>query len=338
MASTEDHFDQHSNDLTPESPRFPKGYGDFTFKSSDNVIFSFPGGVLAHVSPVFNDMFLSGTSSEASSQSTLQLQEDSETITQLLHHIDPLLQPLPIEKATLRRLLEAARKYQIPKVLRWVESETLDKRISLVESPEPLRISHPLFYLSLGCEFESKEMVRQGMREAIRCHISKLAKKEPVALDIFQQILVLRGQRSAMLNCEFLGVIIRIAQELDIGKDFDLGVNSYRGLLSSRKDMPRPKPCERCLVCLRGGIKAVSMVSIAYPAVAVVDKEFKERTNHRCSTCGVNIYQAIWEHQSHTIAPHGGLMGRIKDIHKTSYQETLKILLEKENEILDFQF
>ncbi|PVF96040.1 hypothetical protein CPB86DRAFT_787459 [Serendipita vermifera] len=327
MSSTQDLPHKNSKDQPRESTRFHRGYGDFTFMSIDNVIFSFPRGVLTHVSPVFNDMFQSGSSDQEPDQPIVQLQEDHKTLTHLLHLIDPLLQPLPIEKATLRGLLEAGRKYQISKVLQWVESKVI-KGATVADSP--------LFYLSLGYQFESKEMARRSMREAIRCNIQKLTEREEVSGAVLQQLLVARAQRSALLSHELLGVIVRTAQELNIGGNFGSEMNNNQ--ISPPRDRPRPKSCKSCNARLRVAIKTVSTISIIHPSVGEVDKEFKSSTYHRCTTCGTNIYQAIWERPPNTMMKQRAIMDTQDRPYKMTYQETLQDLKETEKELPDVHF
>jgi hypothetical protein len=72
-----------SNDFTPE-------YGDFNIQSSDYMIFSFPHGILSHVSPVFKDIHAFDDPHTGNNQRPLVVTEDAATITQFLLCLDPL--------------------------------------------------------------------------------------------------------------------------------------------------------------------------------------------------------------------------------------------------------
>jgi hypothetical protein len=228
-----------------DSSHFPKGYGDVTLRSCDNVNFSFPRGVLSHISPVFNDILRSGGSDKKLAPATIELAEDSETVTQLLHHIDPLLEPLPLEKTTVIGLLKAAKKYQIPKVLHWIELEASKKGLTNTTSSEPLNTSDPLLFLYLGYQLDSKEMIKEGFRRVNTCHIDKLQLEisDRFTVSFLRRTYTNRAKLSALINTELLDAIIRAAQVFDLGKDFDVGpIKSKRGVFS-RTTVFHPRPC-----------------------------------------------------------------------------------------------
>jgi hypothetical protein len=94
----------------------------------------------------------------------------------LLLHIDPVKMPLPIHKDTIKPLLEAARKYQLPTILHWFEREVTRAEVPLVDSNEDgedkedkedekkiLMEEDPLLVLSLAVEHEMKELVPKAI-------------------------------------------------------------------------------------------------------------------------------------------------------------------------------
>ncbi|PVF96039.1 hypothetical protein CPB86DRAFT_551606 [Serendipita vermifera] len=320
-----------------DSTQFPGGYGDFTFKSSDNVIFSFPRGVLSHISPAFNDIVVRvGNSDKKVSGTIPELPEDSVTITELLHHIDPLLEPLPLQDTTVVNLLKAAKRYQIPKVLQWIELEANKKRLSSLGAPDSLSASNPLLFLYLGYQLDSKDMIKEGLRGATTCHISKLQQEvlERFTVAFLRKTFANRTKMSAEINSHLLGTIVQTAQTLDLGKDFELGpVKSKRGFFS-RTAIFHPKPCHDCADCLRRGIQIISALSVVQPGILVVDQEFQTLTNHPCRKCGVNIYKSIWEQTPDMAAKLRAAADPKNHSYHMTYQETVQILLEKEQQLV----
>jgi hypothetical protein len=76
--------------------------------------------------------------------------------------------PLRIDTETIKPLLEAARKYQLPTILQWFEREVTNVDASQAKPCErkPLIEKDPLFVLSLATEYGSEELVPKAILAA----------------------------------------------------------------------------------------------------------------------------------------------------------------------------
>lgn len=157
---------------------FPAGYGDLKLQSSDGVIFYFSGFLLAYSSPIFKDMFEVVAKSNANQNQppqpnakneTLVLTEDAATVCSLLLHIDPTKMPFPISMATINKLLDAGRKYQLPTVLQWFEREVTRGEICQEKSDNNQNLieEDPLLVLSLALEYEMKQLIPKAILAAV---------------------------------------------------------------------------------------------------------------------------------------------------------------------------
>lgn len=166
------------------SETFPVGYGDLTLQSGDGEFFHFSSFLLAYSSPVFKDMLelarttISGHTQHSShphqhepavKSEPVVLTEDAVTVCGLLLHVDPSKMPFPLSKATVGRLLEAGRKYQLPTILQWFAREVTTVEISQSnpENQQPLIEEVPLFVLSLSVEYEIKELIPKAVLASI---------------------------------------------------------------------------------------------------------------------------------------------------------------------------
>jgi hypothetical protein len=129
--------DRHDNQYSSD---FPSGYGDFELKSSDNVIFSFPCGLLAHVSPIFKDMFALG---DPNQKEPLPLTENAEAIRQFLLYIDPLKESPKLTTGSMTAFVEVAKKYQVPMMLEAFKKWTI--AVCIGPAPNGLRQQSNIF-------------------------------------------------------------------------------------------------------------------------------------------------------------------------------------------------
>lgn len=175
------------------SQRFSEGYGDFQLVSSDSIVFHFPKFLLSHCSPVFRDMFAVGTQTDK----PLILSESALTIDALLRFLDPEQPLAPLNPNTIVSLLEAASKYDIPRVFSWWETEM------------ETRIQAPLVSLALGLCYRRKHAVRLALRELTRVNVYELKvtsglSRLPIACylswDIFECVTELRRRRALELK------------------------------------------------------------------------------------------------------------------------------------------
>ncbi|KAG8799231.1 hypothetical protein FRC17_007191 [Serendipita sp. 399] len=185
-----------------QSEEFPDNYGDFRLISSDGVAFSFPRFFLSHVSPVFEDMLKLGptnSSAQQQQQETEQLilTEDSVTLDQLLRFFDPAKKPLPINAATIERLLEAARKYQVEQVFDYWEDQMMVRDVGR----KVIKIRDPLVSFLLAHHFERHNLMKLALRELVRIPDTKLWLPQGYIVDyrLMLHIMKLRQERAAQL-------------------------------------------------------------------------------------------------------------------------------------------
>jgi hypothetical protein len=149
---------------TTTSPRyaenFPEGYGDFTFQSSDGVIFHFPQFLLSFASPVFKDMYDMGNNAE--SGEILKLTEDAATLDLLLQFIDPTKESPRLVWDTVEKFIDAADKYQVNTVLSWFQKEA--ELVALNNH----YIERPMLCLELADRFKFENLARLAARDLIK--------------------------------------------------------------------------------------------------------------------------------------------------------------------------
>jgi BTB/POZ domain len=183
--------------------RFGKGYGDFTMESSDNMLLYFPKDLLIQASPFFKDMF--GIAEHATNSSLvdntqpLVMEEDSETLEDLLLCIDPSKAMPPINPSTIEKVFRAAHKYQIEKFITYFAyvvgqepactcaaqncGEFLSKNAALV--------------LSLAERYDLPDLARRALRRLIVEPMDKLLASNPaISLKMWLHLLHLRKQRT----------------------------------------------------------------------------------------------------------------------------------------------
>ncbi|PVG00432.1 hypothetical protein CPB86DRAFT_871951 [Serendipita vermifera] len=208
-----------------ESERFPKTYGNFPMQSNDGVIFHFPHVLLAYMSPVFNDMFsLSSTRGQGNGtqdDSPLEISEDSAVLEQFLSHLDPKTAELTIDEATISRVLELARKYQVHSIMDWFEKEVISLRVPIFSSTSArsLLTTNPSLVLYLATTYDLPQTAR------IACKI-------------------LAGCDSSLLNFEGIGISLKVY--LYVSKLRQTRIFRYKGyikyLLERQKIESAPDP------------------------------------------------------------------------------------------------
>jgi BTB/POZ domain len=189
-----------------------KGNGDLAMKSSDNVVLYFPKVLLILASPVFKDMF--GMAEHATDSSSvdnaqpLVMEEDSETLQELLLSIDPSKAMPPINPSTIEKVVRAAHKYQIEKFITYFSyvvrqgptcacavhcGEFLSKNAALV--------------LSLAKRYDLPDLARLALRQLIVEPMDTLLASSPaISVKMWPRLLRLRKQRTEW----FLAYIDRI--------------------------------------------------------------------------------------------------------------------------------
>ncbi|PVG01574.1 hypothetical protein CPB86DRAFT_781376 [Serendipita vermifera] len=182
------------------SPEFPPGYGDFNIQSSDNVVFSFPRGVLSHALPVFKDMFTFGGADTSENQRPLVITENAATINQLLLYLDPLKEPAELTAETVPPFLEAAIKYQVPEMQERFERMAIGKDGQL----QGLFAEEPMLVLSVAERFNLTKIVAIAMSAIAKAHQDRVfTTKYPLTPLTLMQIMELRTERGRLLSEQF---------------------------------------------------------------------------------------------------------------------------------------
>ncbi|KAG8762815.1 hypothetical protein FRC20_008420 [Serendipita sp. 405] len=174
------------------SLEFPEGYGDFKLISSDGVVFHFPKFLLSYQSPVFEGMFAAGSAGAVSSDG-LQLTEDSNTLECFLRYLDPKKKFVPPEINLVEPLLEASRKYDVPRITeRWEEQMMTRWKGVLAETEET---SRPMECLAIASRFNLDSLARVVLRELIKAPITDLKSDMTFESRMFTHLILLRANR-----------------------------------------------------------------------------------------------------------------------------------------------
>jgi len=165
-----------------ESTLFPPGYGDFALQSSDGLICHISRHILAYMSETFRDMFSLPAPEGKEEQSTeshtpLELTESGQILELFLTHIDPKRQNLRIDPSAIISLLEMARKYQVPTITEWFESEATLKHEGMnnsqVFASEPFIEAHPILALYCAANFNLSTIGQFALQVFASCHESR---------------------------------------------------------------------------------------------------------------------------------------------------------------------
>ncbi|KAB5596370.1 hypothetical protein CTheo_7 [Ceratobasidium theobromae] len=114
----------------------PQG-GDLTLRSSDSVEFRVHSIFMSVASSVFNDMLTVGSGS--ASDSTVQLNEDAETISLMLQNIYPITSPAITTFELLEKAIQAAQKYDLHRLRDNVDRELCLGTQNPLIKQDPLR-------------------------------------------------------------------------------------------------------------------------------------------------------------------------------------------------------
>ena len=174
---------------------FSAGYGDLELISSDSVVvFHFPRFLLSHMSPIFNDMFaIAEDNSSSSSCPQITMTEDSKTLEAFLGFLDPKKRTSNIDTAILPQLLEVGRKYEVPQIGEWWESQ-----ISVTKEPTQAMsfvLLQPMTSLIFAFRYGLKDTARLALRELVKAPVSDLYTSMPLETTLLSQLLKLRQKR-----------------------------------------------------------------------------------------------------------------------------------------------
>ncbi|CAG8513848.1 12920_t:CDS:2, partial [Acaulospora colombiana] len=214
------------------SSEFPPGYGDFNIQSSDNVVFSFPRGVLSHALPMFKDMFAFGDAETSENQIPLIISENATTINQLLLYLDPLKDPAELTAETVHPkfksktsnansvfarfsyhyqqvfdvccVWEVAIKYQVPGMQQRFEKMVIGKDRNL----QGLFAQEPMLVLSVAEKFNLSKIGDITMSFVARAPQDRVfTTKYPLTPLTVMQIMELRTERGRLLSEKFQGYL-----------------------------------------------------------------------------------------------------------------------------------
>ncbi|KAG8843685.1 hypothetical protein FRB91_003192 [Serendipita sp. 411] len=144
------------------------------------------------MSPVFKDM-LAMASNDEQRNSELRLTEDADTLDRFLRFCDPLKRILPLDMERVQPLLEAARKYQIPKIFEWMEERIL-MDMGKVNSPL-MKIQEPMTILALATRFDLENLAKVALRELIKAPSKEFQTTVAFESHMFMHLFHLRQQR-----------------------------------------------------------------------------------------------------------------------------------------------
>jgi hypothetical protein len=267
------------------SSEFPQGYGDFKMRSSDDTIFYFPRGVLAHVSPVFKDMFDIVNEGTPNSQGLMTVTENADTINQFLHHIDPLKNPLKMKKETVIPLLEAARKYQVSKIIKKFEEEAC-RNILGGEFREA-----PMLLLHIAEEFGLESVGKFAMSKAVAAHINTIIQGTwSISQRAYSQLMYEREKRSLFLSKSLIGIIQK-------------RIRSLEDEITRPRKSQRPEASntnisnDACFTCIDRLhnliIEVVSVTSMEPSMNSLYYGDAFKRSRENCSLCKRNLWSGI---------------------------------------------
>ncbi|KAG8804992.1 hypothetical protein FRC18_006926 [Serendipita sp. 400] len=174
------------------SLEFPEGHGDFKLISSDGVVLHFPKFLLSYQSPVFEGMF-AACSPNAASSHELQLTEDSDTLDCFLRYLDPKKKFVPPKINLVEPLLEASRKYDVPRITEWWEEQMMTRWKGVPAETE--EISRPIECLAIASRFNLDSLARVVLRELIKAPITDLKSDVSFESRMFTHLILLRANR-----------------------------------------------------------------------------------------------------------------------------------------------
>jgi hypothetical protein len=281
--------DRHDDD--EYSAEFPREYGDFELKSSDNVMFSFPRGLLAHVSPVFKDMFSIGTTSDHNQEQPLLLTEDAEAIKQFLLYIDPLKDSPKFTVDTVMPFVEAAMKYQVPRMIETFElwAKENDTGAKVIERD-------PMLFLSLAERFSLPKIGSIAMKFAARADERTIRNPQsPISTTSNLQIMEMRAERTQLLvakSAEF--VRSRLA---------DIQPRPTATYYGSNKSSNSKQSCYDCVNNLQDLLVRTVTRLPKEPSRSIFLSEGMACIGSKCGSCGKNLWSEINREACLTIPP-----------------------------------
>ncbi|CAG7850760.1 SubName: Full=Uncharacterized protein {ECO:0000313/EMBL:CCA78025.1} [Serendipita indica DSM 11827] len=222
------------------SKLFPPGYGDIKLITSDDIVFSFPRYLLSHCSSVFMDMLALGESDQENPEVTVT--EDSTTMDAVLRFLDPEKDILPLNPHSAPKILEAAHKYQLPRIMKWWAQE-------VTAGPE---LENPMQCLALAELYGIRGVAKLALRALVIAPVAELEINLSFLGKSFSELIKLRSERIAKLH--------EVANEL--------ATTIVHSLLASTFNIPEQK-------------KSAPEVSMLARAGSIVSKRFSQSASGR---------------------------------------------------------
>ncbi|KAG8809326.1 hypothetical protein FRC17_003498, partial [Serendipita sp. 399] len=144
------------------------------------------------MSPIFEGMFQVVKDDHPQE---LIMVENANTLDQFLRFLDPRMKTLPLAFETIAPLLEAGRKYQIPKILEWWEEQVVIKSDGVPADKSSLQ--KPMACLALASRFELPNTARQALRDLIKAPSKELMTDIRFESHLFCRLVQLREERIA---------------------------------------------------------------------------------------------------------------------------------------------
>jgi hypothetical protein len=187
----------HASNLNEYSLEFPKSYGDFVFRSSDGVTFHFPHFLLTHASPVLKEMCQVGKVMQ--NHGVLSLNENHETVEQLLCHLDPAKDNPTLDWDNVADLLAAAEKYKVKNIFNWFEKEVTFES----SKSSPPTLSQPMLCLGLASRYGLDDLARRALRQLVASPVDDLKANRHIDSLLVGHLFALRTTRIERL-CQII--------------------------------------------------------------------------------------------------------------------------------------
>jgi hypothetical protein len=270
------------------STNFPHGYGNFEVISSDNVIFSFPRGVLEHVSPVFKDMFAIGITEELNREGPLPLVEHAETIEGFLLYIDPLKDTPDFTIDSAVSLVEAATKYQVPRMV-----DAFEKWAKKTKSGCAAMKTEPALFLSIAERFCLPEIGATAMASIAKADKTCVSlSKYPLTTMTIVQIMEVRAKRAHYL-----------VEELE--KFIKSKIPDIKPKQQNPRNQEPAMGSQFCLVCFKALHDLLIRTVIRLqedPSWSSFLSEGSNRVGLDCRGCGTNLWSEICYKRSNLLS------------------------------------
>ncbi|KAG8844830.1 hypothetical protein FRB91_002281 [Serendipita sp. 411] len=239
----------HRTDLR-YSEEFPPGYGDIQLITRDRIVFHFHPWPLAHMSPIFRDMFRIEDAHRGSSTPSFTLPESSATISMILSFIDPIKDNPTLDFPILPQLLEAERKYQISKIkdwmIRWLNTRSVMAETTDAELDTQLAIE----LLEAGPTFDIPLLSQLALRVLIKAPASEILVPGLAGSKMFGHLMKLGAKRIDWFRQALIGLLCGGAAPRRIHHgEFTIDDEVYRNICAAMIELTHAVCLEPSYAC-----------------------------------------------------------------------------------------